>query len=168
MFWWSFRDVSGDLLILQKASYIWFSDVHRWAFKAFTWQELWSRLSGSRARRSTPEALFSPPATQTRLAGARSWTTPPGEQQVKIIGLVERLVGGIGTGSLESDMQRIKNGLVTWVASSVTRWSSRWTSPWLVSNCSRNLSLNSACDNFWKTNLWRLLGKCLWQTLEDF
>ena len=42
--------------------------------------------------------------------------------------------------------------MVTWVASSVTRWSSCWTSPWLVSNCSRSLSLNcSACDNFWKT-----------------
>ena len=28
MFWWSFRDVSGDLLILQKAPYICPSDVH--------------------------------------------------------------------------------------------------------------------------------------------
>ena len=41
---------------------------------------------------------------QTRLGGARSWTTPPGEQQVKTIGQVERIVGGIRAGSLEFDM----------------------------------------------------------------
>ena len=56
-------------------------------------------------------------------------------------------------------MQRIKNGLVTWVASSVTRWSSRWTSPWLVSNCSRNLNLISACENFWRTVFVMAFGK---------
>ena len=31
----------------------------------------------------------------------------------KTIGQVERMVGGIGAGGLESDMQRIKYGLVT-------------------------------------------------------
>ena len=36
-----------------------------------------------------------------------------GDQQVKTIGQGERLVGGIGAGSLESDIERIKYGLVT-------------------------------------------------------